>query len=618
VTRLTIWTRYWLERAVLRGSLSLVLILICLLMSIALAGGSIAYLVPGNQFESLDAALWWAVLRISDPGYLSDDTNHLGVRVLSVALSVLGMAVTVGGIVAIVTQWMNLGLSKLAAATTPVPFRNHFVLIGWTDRTPRLVESLLTQSESMIVVLIEARGPEEIKRISRKIQKVSHSPRVVVRGGTPYQPAGLARAACQDARGIIFPATERAVAGDPEEGPHLLRSALALRTLLARRETRKTNPTVVMELVDRSLSGLVRSALPRAHVLPSDRVIARAMRLVLQEGSLVDLALNVVRPDRPPRVQAHVDESLVGEDLLTIGARVQGGDLMGIIRKDGRSDRLVVDEGARFEAGDQLMVLSEGSITLRKMADVPPRTERAVSFEERETLRILVLGFNEVAPDLAAELEREPPERYEIDFLSALPVDAMKREVEELLVRDEQVRVRYFQGNPQQLDRETNVDLSRYDRFLVLADRSMGADRADVRTLAVALELGRVRDRFKPDAQLLLELLDVENLEVMPDAGAICTPLLAADVLSSLALSDTAMQTLTHTFLHQSSYITRLVFVERKYEKDEWNLRRVLLKSGLGFLRVHDTPDSKASKVAVLVVEPISRAQEPEASATSV
>ena len=85
----------------LRGSPAMLVLLFLLLASIATFGALVAYVTPGQHFETPGAALWWAVLRISDPGYLSDDIPDLRIRVLSVILSILGMAVTVGGIVAV-------------------------------------------------------------------------------------------------------------------------------------------------------------------------------------------------------------------------------------------------------------------------------------------------------------------------------------------------------------------------------------------------------------------------------------------------------------------------------------------------------------------------------------
>lgn len=181
------WAKYLVERWMLRGSWALVLVLVVLLALIAVSGGVVAYWLPGHHFSSLESAIWWAVLRISDPGYLSDDIPSIGVRALSVVLSVLGMSVTVGGIVAIVVQAMNMWLSQLGSATTPVPFRDHIVVIGWTDRTPHLLRKICSRYDGRIVVLLENVEATDVRRLARALSRKDDVERVTLRRGNPFR-----------------------------------------------------------------------------------------------------------------------------------------------------------------------------------------------------------------------------------------------------------------------------------------------------------------------------------------------------------------------------------------------------------------------------------------------
>lgn len=608
------WIRFWLERAVLRGSLSLVVLLIALQGVLAVGGGAVAYFLPGQHFSTLRAALWWAVLRISDPGYLSDDIPDVSIRALSVALSVVGMAVTVGGIVAIVTQVMNRALDRLAAATTPVPFQDHFVLIGWSDRSSRLLVELLTETKSRIVILLDHVGPEVQRRVRRAVTGTSHLERIVLRAGSAYRPLELSRAACEKARAVILPASPRAVAGDPAEGPLALKCLLALRTLFERTDEDET-PIVVVELVDRGLIPRVQAAMPKVRVLPSDRVTARVMRLALQERGLVSLAQDVARPDRGLRVVTHLDPSWLGQGLFAIQESLRGGRVMGVLRSTDAGVLLQVDDDLRVESGDRVLVLSEGQLRVQ----LPPAAAEGgapeVDVSERATLRVLVLGWNEVAPDLLGELSLEPEGRYAVDFLSTVSEETMQNEIEET-VGACPIPIRTLHGDPVMVEHVQELELAAYDRFVVLADRTVGADMSDVRALAIAVAIQGQAARLREGAYLILELLEQENTEVITGVESVTTPLLAADVLASLALSDLAHESLKDTFTYQQCYVTRVVGVPQSWIGRP-ELRRALLRRGFAYLETLE-PGAQASisasslealgdsrrEVPVVVVEP--------------
>ena len=599
---LSAWLRYWLERAVLRGSLSLVLLLVGVQACLACAGGLAAYVLPGEHFSSYGAALWWAILRLSDPGYLSDDDPDLYIRALSAALSVLGMSVTVGGIVAIVTQGMNVALQHLAAATTPVPFRDHIVIIGFGDRTPRLLQELLEDTDARIVLLLERVGTEELRRVQRSVS-TSQLERIVLRAGSPYRPSELSRAACQTARAVILPASARAVAGDGVEGPLTLKCLLALRRLFEQDEGASEVPTVVVELVDRRLIALIESALPDARILASDRIVARVMRLALQERSLVQLALDVARPDRGLRIHSQSFPDLVGLDILSLGDSIHGAHVMGVLRPTDHGPELVVSHRVTYQSEDRVLLFSRGDVSVHKKAIRSRSVHHDVEFTSSESIRILVLGWNEVAPDLIGELSLEPEGRYRVDFLAPLDPDDMRREVGGLVGETCPVEVRYFCGDPLEAGQKDELSVSQYDRFVVLADRTVAPDLSDVRSLAVAVELERWKASRRARAYVLVELLERENSEVLADVECVVTPLLAADVLSTMALSERAVEVVSHTISHQQAYVTRVVYAARNETQDERQLRRALLEKGLSFLQRLDT-DPRDAQCPLLVVEP--------------
>src|SRR5689334_22509526 len=98
------WNRFWfeLERFVVRGLLHRVVFIGIAILLISVGGGLIAVrLTPA--FENTGEAIWWAFLRLTDPGYLGDDRGA-ALRTLSTIITVLGYVVFLGALIAIMTQ----------------------------------------------------------------------------------------------------------------------------------------------------------------------------------------------------------------------------------------------------------------------------------------------------------------------------------------------------------------------------------------------------------------------------------------------------------------------------------------------------------------------------------
>lgn len=558
LNRIVIWFRYRLEKLLLRGSVAFVFTLVCLLTVVALSGGALARALQPGDFTSYKQAVWWAILRLSDTGYLSDEVESWEIRVLSMMLSVIGMSVTVGGIVAIVSQVMNRTLSALASATTPVPYSNHTVILGWTDRTPELITHFLARNERPIVVLVD-----DLKRSSRDLAALglsrSASERVVLRAGSPHRPHELGRAACARSKSVILAATARAIAGDSDEGPKLLKSVFALRVAL--KNAPPETPIVAVEVVDRALVPLVQSALPRARVLKSDRIVGRILRLSLQARGLIDWGVDLVTPDSGLRVESFAFDEFRGLSISDAERLVVGGRLMGaLVRSPSGRARLITQANYVIGEKQRVLVCHEGGLEIQRglpRLGLPPRTLVELG---RPTLDVLILGWNEAAADLIAALALEPLGRYRVDVIARTP--ARDREQEVLSQAwPGRVQVQHKEGEPMSIEYMSVDLLNNYDRFVVLADRGVAPDAADVRTLAVAMALEQRRRDLKSGAYIVVELLEEANELILPELEVAVTPRIAADVMESLACTEDAESALGMALDHQATFVSRVVEV---------------------------------------------------------
>ena len=134
-----------LERFLLQGPLARLAFIACLLLLLTFGAGLLAWEVAG-PFDSPWSAIWWAFLRLSDPGYLGDDAGGPR-RVIGTALIVLGYVLFLGALVAIMTQWLNATIARLQLGLTPIARNGHVVILGWSNLTPIIVRELLWSEE---------------------------------------------------------------------------------------------------------------------------------------------------------------------------------------------------------------------------------------------------------------------------------------------------------------------------------------------------------------------------------------------------------------------------------------------------------------------------------------
>lgn len=124
--------KFQIEQLLLRGAHSRLLFIASLVGLVAVAGGLLVQATDAT-LEGKNTAIWWAFLRLTDPGYLGDDEG-VARRVISATLTVLGYVLFMGSLVAIMTQWLNQKIRNFESGLTPIVRRNHILILGWTNR----------------------------------------------------------------------------------------------------------------------------------------------------------------------------------------------------------------------------------------------------------------------------------------------------------------------------------------------------------------------------------------------------------------------------------------------------------------------------------------------------
>jgi hypothetical protein len=183
---------------------------------VAVVAGLLVILVDGG-FAGPAEAIWWAFLRLTDPGYLGDDEG-VARRSISTVVTVLGYLLFLGLLIAILTQWLNQLIAKLKSGVTPVALSDHVIILGWTERTPKIVAMLL-RTRQRLERFLERHGTRELQiailaeqvdagltlALRESLGELWNDRRVLLRAGSPLHLDHLERVAFRTAAVVILP-----------------------------------------------------------------------------------------------------------------------------------------------------------------------------------------------------------------------------------------------------------------------------------------------------------------------------------------------------------------------------------------------------------------------------
>ena len=162
------------------------------------------------EFSEAEDGVWWAFLRLTDPGYLGDDEG-LARRTISTVVTVLGYVLFLGLLIAILTQWLNQLIARLESGVTPVSLSDHVIVLGWSQRTPTIVQELLRTRkrverflarqgarELRIVILAERVDATLIADLRERLGALWNDRQVLLRSGSPLRLEHLERVALRE------------------------------------------------------------------------------------------------------------------------------------------------------------------------------------------------------------------------------------------------------------------------------------------------------------------------------------------------------------------------------------------------------------------------------------
>lgn len=552
--------KYIVERQFVKGALFQLLVVGVAIGLISVIGGLLVW-PTGDPFADPWDAIWWAFLRLTDPGYLGDDVGNWR-RLVSTALTILGYVVFMGTLVAILTRSLIARMNDLERGLTPVTLRHHVVVLGWNSRTVPLVQELLASSGRVrrflelfsvrrlrLVILSEEVSAAQLLHLRKEQGIGSQARHIVLRSGTPLQPEALHRVACLNAAAVIVPSNshwpDSLVTADVETIKALLSMASQAQYL------RQDLPYVVAEIDDSRKRALVERAYPGPlEVIAGDATISRLLVQILLHPGFSEISNELLRSGVGNEIYLRSGAVAKGRTVEEFASRCPNAVLLGLLQwivdrfeplLNPPSDTLIGDDDRIvFMAEEYDDTEPDEKSEIPPLESVPRIASPALPVSCSGTShRVLIVGWNRRVPALLAEMCGHIGHQFEVTIMSLVPVDVRTAALNDYLPEGNQIECRQREADFTVESELRRQQPATYDSiFLLSSDRVASGEEADARTMIGYLQLEAILEKVQGRPQVLLELSDPDNetLLVTNRSETLVSPMVLSHIMAQVAL----------------------------------------------------------------------------------
>ena len=551
--------KFQIEQLLLRGAHSRLLFIASLVGLVAIGGGLLVQ-ATAAAFDGNKTAIWWAFLRLTDPGYLGDDEG-LARRVVSTVLTVLGYVLFMGSLVAIMTQWLNHKIHNFERGLTPIVRRNHILILGWTNRTSAIVEELMRSEERVrrflellgarglhVVILSEDVSLERTMELRSALGPLWDARKITFRSGIPLRLEHLERVDFRNASAIILPGADFAYGSADESDTLIVKTVLSIASQEEASENRSL-PVLVTELFDPSKILMAQKAYGGIlEILATDVFITRCMAQNVRHPGLSRLFQEILSHRQGNSIYIRTLESFTGARFWDLAGACPKAILLGVVRPNVEGFRPILNppDDLTLEAHDRLVFLAREykdceilRNLLSKQSLSRSQPQPVSHFQIENERRILILGWNHKVVPLIEELDDYLFEQFEISTLALKPAAEREAELVQKGIDQHRVKVNHYEGDHTSLSDLEAIHPSSYDNVLILgSDWLETQEESDARTIVGHLVLKNILEENTQKPKVLIDLMDADNVRLFQDDNTevLVTPMIASHVLAQVAL----------------------------------------------------------------------------------
>ncbi len=555
---------YLTESLFARSATSQLFCVVVVVVGLSVGGGVLVHLFQPQAHETTSDAVWWAFLRLTDPGYLGDDQG-LASRVISTALTLAGYVVFLGALVAIMTNALNRLMALLASGRSGIYEQDHLVIIGWNQRLHALIEELINSSERnwlspgshAVAVLADPFEPGMRRDLMQRLDpSVRGRCRILVRSGDPLEAESLQRVDVAHARAVIILAGEGVCAAERRAG-----DILAAKVLLGVAEQCAefgTAPDVVVETSSAANAPLLRSVAGpgRLELVTNDDFLGRLFSQTLRFPGLSRVHRRLLTDSYSDAIVLRPADHLsaVGKTVGDLVGRLEEGTVMGAFRQ-GDEEADLLGTSYRLGQGDLLVLAVPAQPSTRSEA---PQGE-AICWQPvpptGEPKKVLCVGQSPFLAALLGELASHPRERYQILLLWEQPSTRDEARLRRLEQAAQNLELEFGVGDLVDIHEVRRLCPERFDSVLLLADQAKEAPLSDAETILAYTLLDRYMQEKGAAPNFVLELNVEDNRPLIKgrDVDVIMSAELVSHFLAQVAIDEKLAWTYEELFTEEGS-----------------------------------------------------------------
>ncbi|HEX8100624.1 MAG TPA: potassium transporter TrkA [Actinomycetota bacterium] len=507
--------RYRFDNLLASGTRSLVVWLAIATISLIIVASVIEAIIGirvDGQRVSFVEALWLALLRTLDPGTMGGDVGW-AFRLISLFVT-LGGVLIVSSLIALMAEGISRRAMELGRGKTVVAETGHTLILGWSPKVFTIIEELVVangnQRNASIVLLAPLDKAEMEQQLKSRVPNRG-STRLILRTGTPYELVDLNIVNPESAKSIIVVRPE-----DDDGDPFVVKTVLAL---LSSDRLRPDLPCVA-EVADDATADSLRQVVSGrlVEVVESHDLMARMTAQVCRQPGLSAAYQELLDFDGD-EIYFQNEPLIVG---MTFGEALmcyEDSSLLGLRFADGR---VVVNPpmDTVISEGDQVVAVAEDDDKVRCTGKVEyraPALGNGNGARPRNPERLLMLGWNELAPTMIRELDHYVAPGSEVVVLAdGNPIaqhqhvlDGLRNVSLELRPspEDEVLQAELMGGRP-------------VDHLVMLCDRRQGTEATvDTRALLNLLQVRQWMEGTGHRVNVVLELLDERDVSLVPPSS---------------------------------------------------------------------------------------------------
>lgn len=553
--------KFSIEHFLLRGAYARLLFIASLIGFVAIGGGLLVR-ATDDAFDGNETAIWWAFLRLTDPGYLGEDEG-LSRRLISTVLTILGYVLFMGSLIAIMTQWLNQKIRDFERGLTPIVRRHHILILGWTNRTPAVVEELMRSEGRVhrflrlrgtrglhVVILSENVSLEHTIELRNTLGPMWDSRRITFRSGTPLRIEHLERVDFQNASAIILPGADFVYGGANESDTRIVKTLLTIANQFEG-DGEETLPLLITELFDFNKTAMLQKSYQGIlEILATDVFITQCMAQTVRHPGLSLLIHQILTHRRGNSIYIRTIESLMGFCYGDLAGACPRAILLGVVRfhEDKFQPLLNPPRELILNSDERLVFLArryEDCVILEDPRSKPPSSPTHIYTRPRnharvkDKRRILILGWNYKVAPLIKELYDYLHENFEVSTLSLKPIPDREAELNQRGFDQHRMKVSHYKGDYTLLSDLESIQPDTYHNVIIFGgDWLESQEESDARTIVGHLVLKNIIEKSTTKPKILVDLMNADNIRLFQDVNTevLVTPMIASHVLAQVSL----------------------------------------------------------------------------------